>query len=95
MLTPSTRPATLKYLTSGRLGVAGLNTSLRYLVVKLAYAGESRTDRRRVVKEDGRDDSERSGLVTLDRVDEEPSDASDETFGMSLEVWSMACLISI
>lgn len=85
----------LKYLTPGRLGVDGLNISLRYLVVRLAYAGESRTDSRRVVKEDGRDDSERSGFVTRDRVDEKSSDASDETFGMSLEVWSMACLISI
>lgn len=58
MLALSIRPATLKYLTRGSSGVAGLKTSLRYDEVRFAYAGESTIERRRVVKEDGSEASE-------------------------------------
>lgn len=58
MLTLDSRLATLKYLTFGLSGVAGLKMSLRNSVVKLAYAGESTTESRRVVKEEGREENE-------------------------------------
>ena len=59
MFTSGMRPATLKYLTFGSSGVLGLKTSFRYDDVKLAYAGESTTERRRVVNEEGREERER------------------------------------
>lgn len=59
MLTLGSRLATLKYFTLGLLGVAGLKMLLRYADVKLAYAGESTMDRRRVVKDEGREENER------------------------------------
>ncbi len=46
--------ATLKYLTFGSSGVEGLKMSLQYVVVRLAYAGESMMERRRVVNDEGR-----------------------------------------
>lgn len=49
------RPATLKYFTDGSSGVVGLNSSFRYLDVRLAYAGKSRTERINVVNDDGND----------------------------------------
>ena len=58
MFTSGMRPATLKYLTFGSSGVLGLKTSFRYDDVKLAYAGESTTERRRVVNEEGREERE-------------------------------------
>ena len=39
--------------------------SLRYDVVRFAYAGESRYDKRRVVKEEGREESESGGSAGL------------------------------
>ena len=65
MLTSSIRETTLKYLTRGSSGVLGLNMSLRYDVVRFAYAGESRYDKRRVVKEEGREESESRGSAGL------------------------------
>ena len=59
MFTPPRRLATLKYFTKGSSGVAGLKTLLRYVEVRLAYAGESTMERRSVVKEEGREESEK------------------------------------
>lgn len=59
MFISSMREATLKYLTCGSSGVDGLKMSLRYDVVKHAYAGESMSDRRRVVNDEGRVESDR------------------------------------
>ena len=65
-----TRAATLKYFTEGSSGVAGLKTVLRYVEVRLEYAGESRRDRSSVVKEEGsdaRDSPDKANFdVTLD-----------------------------
>lgn len=65
MLTLSTRPATLKYFTVGSSGVRGLNTSFRYLVVRLAYAGESTIDNSREVNVDGRPERDRENGASL------------------------------
>ena len=72
MFTSGMRPATLKYLTFGSSGVLGLKTSFRYEDVKLAYAGESTTERRRVVNEEGREERE---SVNDDDEGEEELDA--------------------
>lgn len=64
MFTPPMRLATLKYLTNGSLGVAGLKTSLRNAEVRLAYAGESTMERRSVVKEEGSEESESENGVS-------------------------------
>jgi hypothetical protein len=58
MLILDKRLATLKYLTLGSSGVAGLKTSFRYAEVRFEYAGESTMDRRRVVNDDGNDENE-------------------------------------
>lgn len=39
--------------------MCGLKILLRYAVLRFAYAGESRRERRRVVNEEGREDRER------------------------------------
>ena len=57
-MTSDTRPATLKYFTDGSSGVAGLNSSFRYLDVRLAYAGESRSERSKAVNDEGNDKRE-------------------------------------
>ena len=72
MFTSGMRPATLKYLTFGSSGVLGLKTSFSYEDVKLAYAGESTTERRRVVNEEGREERE---SVNDDEGEEEELDA--------------------
>ena len=72
MFTSGMRPATRKYLTCGSSGVLGLKTSFRYDDVKLAYAGESTTERRRVVNEEGREERE---SVNDDDEGEEELDA--------------------
>ena len=87
MLISSMRDATLKYLTRGSSGVDGLNTSLRYEVVRFAYAGESM----RVVKEEGRVESDKR--KTASRFSDAPFRSVDDIGSGSGRVcrsWSLA-----
>jgi len=67
--------------------VAGLKTSFRYAEVRLEYAGESTIERRRVVKDDGKDerDSEReNGMSGLDWGDSEATSLEDGGVGSDI-----------
>ena len=44
--------------------MSGLNTRVRYVVVKFAYAGESTMESRRVVNEDGSEDKDSEDEVS-------------------------------